>query len=39
MIYAHFYKILVRENNGSKIQVSLIQTIIKNMSLAVMAVN
>ena len=36
MIYADFKSIVVSNNNRSKIQSSLIQTIVKNMLLAVM---
>ena len=39
MIYADFESILVLEDNGSKIQKSLIRTNIKNLLLPVMAVN
>ena len=39
MIYADFESILVLEDNGSKIQKSLIRKNIKNLLLPVMAVN
>ena len=39
MFYAGFESILVPENNGSRIKISLILTNIKNMLLIVMLIN